>query len=290
MAVLDLENPDVPTVAAGRFGALPGPTQTVPRAELYAAIQALEVAELPEVTLFSDCKYFVDYSSKEPSLLRSAANGDLWDDYLKLTEHRTVNVVKVKAHCTIEDVRNGIIQWEHYIGNSYADVLAGEGASRGQVSQVIVDEIASLDTMAWRIQDRLVAIVCAGTTKERDKHDAIEHRRTKAAQAARAQEDPEDCQPCEEQQAQEQLAQLEADLGPPEVPSRLGGERSSQLHISHTLRAGDGFVFCERCGSYATSRGRALLKECPGLPTLTGRAVLKRISRGLTPHHSVGAR
>ena len=287
MAVLDLENPDVPTVAAGRFGAVPGSVQSVPRAELYAAIQALKAAESPNITLFSDCKYFVDYSEKEPSLLRTVANGDLWDEFLKLSVNKNVNVVKVKAHCTLEDVRNGVIQWEHYVGNSYADTLAGEGAARAQVPQAIVDEMSSLDAMAWRIQDRLVAIVCAGTTKEQDKRDGLEHRRTKAA---RAHEGPDECQPCEEQQAQEQLAQFEEDLGPPEVPNRLGGERSSKLHISHTIRAGDGFVYCARCGSYATTRGRALLKDCPGLPKLTGRAVLKRIARGLTPRHSVRAR
>ena len=141
-------------------------------------------------------------------------------------------MIKVKAHCTPDDVKNGVIPWEHFVGNSYADVLAGEGASRAQVSQTIIDEIASLETMAWRIQDRLVEIVCAGSTKERDQKDALDHRRAKAA---RAQDDPEDCQPCEEQQAQEQLEQLEADLGPPEVTAKLGGERSTELHISHTL-------------------------------------------------------
>ena len=92
MAVLDAGdpdvpgNPDVPTLAAGHFGALPGITQTVPRAELFAAVHALEISEMDEITPFGDCKYFVDYSAKHHSLFRSAGNGDLWDKYIELAE------------------------------------------------------------------------------------------------------------------------------------------------------------------------------------------------------------
>ena len=135
--------------------------------------------------------------------------------------------------------------------------------------------------MAWQVQGRLVAIITAGTTRAKDRVDAISHRqKRKAAAVARAAQESQE-------QSQAQLDDLERQLGPREVPLRLGGDKSTEIHISHQVTACRGLFWCSICGAYASSRGRGLLKPCLGFKTMTGKACMERVARGLTPHWSV---
>ena len=73
--------------------------------------------------------------------------------------------------------------------------------------------------------------------------------------------------------------------------TRLGETRSTAVHESHELRQKRGVIWCSRCGSYATRRGRALLRPClvgPGQKAdKTGSEVLRRLALGLTPTSKV---
>ena len=65
------------TVEAGVCGPLPGPEQTVPRAELHAAVYACRASGDLPVTLFSDCKYFTDKASRRTPKNLLIKNGNL---------------------------------------------------------------------------------------------------------------------------------------------------------------------------------------------------------------------
>ena len=246
---------------------------------------AIESCSSADITLVSDNQYFVDGTLKEWRRVQCAPHADLWQRWFAAVElKQNVRILKVKAHGTVDDIKSGLIPWDHYVGNAYADVLANEGAARAAVPDALAAEVHALDSMAWRTQSRLVAILCAGTTRAADKALSQQHR------AKRLEERKE--QQRSDRAEEERLAELpheptlEEALGPAEVPDRLGGDRSTHLHISHRIRAGEGFVWCERCGCFATSRGRNLLHECLGFKTLTGIANVKRISRGLAPRHA----
>ena len=276
---IDFSDPTCPVVESGRYGPLPGLSQSVPRAEVYAAVYAIENCDSEVITLISDNQYFVDTSAKSFKHVQCAANADLWERYFDAKAiKKEVTVIKVKSHGSCEDVTSGAIPWRHYVGNAYADILANEGAERAAVPYAVVAEVKSLDALAWAIQSRLVEIVCAGTTRDADRRDAASYKAAKKA-AADNTADPDPIPHVAE-------PDLEDALGVPEIPTRLGLARSSNIHMSHRVNDGDGFIWCERCGSFATSRGRNLLVECLGFPTATGRKNLDRIRRGLPPHNS----
>ena len=278
--MVDFEDLSCPTLEVGRFGPLPGSIHTVPRAELYAALYALQNSRKADVRLVSDSKYFVDSTSKHLNELILTGNGELWEEYFKEAEKKdSVTVIKVKAHGSDEQLISGTTSWRDYAGNAYADLLAIEGAVRAALPAAILLEVDYMDQMAFKVQQRLIAVVCASDTREQDKKDAAAHKRKR---------DEEYLQRSQEENLEAQrIAELERDLGPVEVPMRLGGAKSSLIHDSHRVTAHRGILWCETCGAYASSRGRGLLHNCLGFPTETGREVLRRVRLGLTPHYSV---
>ena len=162
-----------------------------------------------------------------------------------------------------------------------ADKLAGEGAERASLPYATLAEYDSTDELAWQVQRRLIAIVTAGTTKEQDRKDALAHRK-KRRELAKQKALLEQAGPEEEPQVD-----LEFALGAREIPVRFGGSKSTDIHISHKMETNRGLFWCTKCGSFASTRGRGLLHQCLGFPTETGRVVLDRTRRGLTPHYSV---
>ena len=280
-ACVDFSEPDCPTLLTGRFGALPASFHSVPRAELFAAVYVLENSTVSKIRLVSDNKVFVDGSSKILSQLILTTNGDLWERYFKAKEDKEVIVVKVKSHGTDDQLITGFVNWEDFAGNSYADNLANEGAARAALPAATLLEYDSTDLLAKQVQGRLVAIICAGTTRDRDRKDAISHRqKRRAAAMAMSSHEAQD-------HAQAQLDEMERQLGPRQVPERLGGQKSTEIHMSHRVTACRGLYWCTDCGCFASSRGRGLLKPCMGWKTLAGKACMDRVSRGLTPHWSV---
>ena len=282
-ACVDFSEPDCPILLTGRFGALPGSSHTVPRAELYAAVYVLETTASDKIKLFSDNKVFVDGTFKDLPGLLLTTNGDLWERYFAANINKEVNVSKVKSHSSDDQLITGFISWEDMVGNSYADKLANEGAARAALPAAVLLEYDSTDLLANQVQGRLTAIVTAGTTRERDRVDAISHRQKRRAAEAAAEAQQE------EDHAQEEADLLERQLGPRQVPVKLGrgGDKSTNIHMSHRVTACRGLYWCTTCGSYASSRGRGLLKPCLGFKTLTGKACMERVARGLTPHWSV---
>ena len=138
--------------------------------------------------------------------------------------------------------------------------------------------------MLWhgKIQSRLAAIICEAPTKVADKRAAELHRVEK--KKAKLEE------------SERSLAATSRDedshvaLAAPEDKVkdfyRLGGLKSTELHASHRFDSKRGVVWCCKCGKFATTRGRALLKPCTRVANESGQKALKRVRRGLTPHSS----
>ena len=90
------------------YGPLPGPTQTVPRAELHACCMALRMSVGP-LTIHTDHKPIVDglLRAKDWATDGSRVNADLWRELWQLLEDKggledDLQIKWVKAHQTIQ--------------------------------------------------------------------------------------------------------------------------------------------------------------------------------------------
>ena len=110
-------------------GQLPG-RQTVPRAELWGAIQILSrVDRKTNIQIPIDAKY-VTRGIIHRGDLEQGSNGDLWTILFQLIDGRSgvTDVIKVKSH--LEDagpsvIKQNKIACHHMLANSLADVVAG---------------------------------------------------------------------------------------------------------------------------------------------------------------------
>ena len=317
--LLDFDNGKTEFVGAC-FGGLPGADQVVPRSELQAASQALKATGTSKVWFKSDSSYVVDLYAKSRNHSLLSINGDLWEEFWNLVDSKNgdVSISKVKAHCSVDEINAGIISWRDFEGNMYADKFADKGAEENQLSYEITSSIDVMDSMAWRVQERLAAIICANPTKLANKEamalakkKKAEKQKEKAQEGQRAQEeaaeDPDNSGKADVLISAEaffdsvklQLEEKEAkrlrgegdEARQSDHPQRVdrgkvtkvGGERAQDLHSSHSLAYKQGIHWCWKCGKYASTRGRELLKPCPGAPTPAGEAVLRRLRNGQTP-------
>ena len=115
-------------------GQVPG-KQTVPRAELWGAIQILsKVDGKSNIQIPIDAKYVTRCIAHRGDLVQGP-NGDLWSILFQLIdEHSGVtDFIKVKSH--LEDagpsaIKQNKIAFHHMLANSLADVVAEEAAKR----------------------------------------------------------------------------------------------------------------------------------------------------------------
>ena len=179
-----------------------------------------------------------------------------------------VKITKVKAHCTPADVLHGIVSPEDFAGNAFADRFADDAAELAALPSAVLEAFDRLDELAWQVQARLTEVVCLGATREADKRDALLWKIKKA------------------QRASEELANRAADLlsQPPPEPEF---EPVAFISETHRLVAKRGIAWCFKCSSYATSRGRGVLKPCDNRKTPAGFKVLDRLRRGLIPTSKV---
>ena len=158
----DLHPPGVLKIAL--WGPLPGPRQTVPRAELFAFTRFIEkIAELKveaDTELWVDCKYLTTTWGKGPAGFKPAAcNADLWERvwqaYSQLRCRMAINRVW-RSHVEDLHIALGLISPEHVVGNSYADEAARRGAKEHKISQDTKKSFQILDAQTWAAQSRMV--------------------------------------------------------------------------------------------------------------------------------------
>ena len=150
------------TFAWGAFIALPGPSQTVPRAELFAiaAVVALATPHA-QLTFVVDAKIVYDGITHRTTTGELA---DLWTHLWKLVTDKglTVHARWVKSH--IDKHPDAFTQFPQLtardvVGNSCADALADRGAAYAEIDINDANPYLYLTATLTRVQLRLIAIL-----------------------------------------------------------------------------------------------------------------------------------
>ena len=121
---------------SGIYGPLPGPLQSVPRAELFAVCIALLYSVGP-VCIFMDHKNIVDQAEKGEAFTTSPghANADLWRWFWHLVDDRgglgpSLRLKWIKSHTNDRSAES--------VGNNWADAMAKLGAGLHEASDEVV--------------------------------------------------------------------------------------------------------------------------------------------------------
>ena len=238
--------------------AVPG-NQTVPRAETQALIRALELLQGKQGgEVFSHAMYVIkgwsQLKSTPPGLTPKALcgrNGDLWSVVQALLSD-AVQVYKVKAHTTLEDVRCGKITFASYAGNAMADAAA-KAASRLSVWPEQVRRLAAWhSTIAFSVAMRIAAVELI--------HE----------------------QQCIKQQDW-QILRASAGMSVPEAAEK---QLEAIAGSGHQLFQEDGIIKCSRCGlARSLSMWNEWFEYCEGhdiwLPGPKGRRQVRASTHGL---------
>ena len=143
------------------FGTCPG-RQTVPRAETVAGHMALSKAAEHHIdSWYCDASYTVRGASEHSIARMSAgANGDVWT-MLKGAldmQRQGLSATKVRAHQTLREVAAGVLTFEQYLGNGFADIAADVSAVANQPEQPLVEYSQSSFSLCFLLNMRLAAI------------------------------------------------------------------------------------------------------------------------------------
>ena len=143
---------------------MPG-RQTVPRGELWGAIQILSrVDEMSNIQIPIDANY-VTRGIPRRGDLEQGPNGESWSILFQLIDECSgvTEVIKVKSH--LEDVGPSVITqnkigFHHMLANSLADVVAEQAAKRllpdlnleGKAKKADVSELVWPNAWRWYMQ------------------------------------------------------------------------------------------------------------------------------------------
>ena len=288
------------------FGPLPGPAQTVARAELYALFVAVRQVPQPFIIWVDNSTVVGGYHKGPAMLLDDPADADLrrqlWDAIAARVHW--VWVRKVAAHSF--DTRTSrivkpVFSIASLVGSEAADIAAKAGAALAAIPPARLTEwdqrCADLHRVIPRIAQAFLSRALAP--------DALELRPAPAAPAPRESSVPS-------------LVALRAatahDIGctlgryrcrmcfaisPP--PSQAGRSRMAgwlrvpcagpsgafgSPHPSHTCAANHSlqYVWCSLCGAWGGTRLARLARPCPGQPpTPHAQATLSRLNSGRHP-------
>ena len=133
---------------------------SVPQAELSALAFAVSLADPTRRTLiFSDCLYVVQtfkaIQNKTATGRGQGPHADLWGQIAAAPALSMIDLVKIKAHATTADMRQGSCPLWAYSGNEMADAYAKTAAALAAAG---VDEAstANLDERTRKVQQRLI--------------------------------------------------------------------------------------------------------------------------------------
>ena len=157
-----LANGGMLNTLGGRAGILHGKIQSVARAELLAAVVALELCAnaTQQVIIWTDCMFVVNGFARGRRR-RHLSHADLWLKFWKA--HDAINppvlVHKVwRSHVTTAEITAGIISPLEAYGNEAADKLAARGALRNALSMEYVAATRNTDSRVRLVQTRLIEI------------------------------------------------------------------------------------------------------------------------------------
>lgn len=274
------------------FGALPGPLQTVPGAELLALLVVLRHAGV-HLDIASDCAYVVDGINDPGARAKNTAGTSVhaalwlrvWDCIDDIGSH-SISVRKVKAHSSLEDVTMGLITARDRRGNQAADHYAKLGA-RLHPHDSAVDRRAVKAAWSLRAAGQWVAqlgVLLGSKQCGRDSEPLHPAQRRVAQRAERRKQRraPEHqlvavaggfcCSVCHKKRVTR--AAFSRRCAPP--------ERQLVWHPHCLARAGP-VRWCVKCGCYADRVVRGLRRSCRILPTEAGGRRLAALTAGVHP-------
>jgi hypothetical protein len=149
-------------ILAGASGGLTGKAQTVPRAELFAAVHFLEHV-VGHATLYIDNKFVVDGIAKVRGGWRAGPkteHGDLWGRIAAQADSRLkmVSTVKIKSHLKKDQAEAAGVPALAWEANFAADLLADQAAERHQFADADVEVVGRIDTTTEIVLRRLVSV------------------------------------------------------------------------------------------------------------------------------------
>ena len=292
----------------GGFGTLEGWSQTVPRAELRAAIEAVAGTVGP-VDIFTDCGMLVRGAARPMSQWCDGANCDLWLElYTAVSNHRgSVDFIKVKAHDDGTLMRQGRQSPFAFFGNCLVDRLASQGAQQHELPEGWAATVGLVDAKARVVQERLLHISLACTeynelpgkisvsrSSTRGSFPSLNRARKLGHDLQRISKGKCCCTRCRRPVTKHKLAQflLEGRCDPVELQSRpatvpLGTTVAAgglAIHPSHNSVRFRQFFWCWTCGAFAQRKPVLLAEPCRGKKLrAAARHVLRRLRRGETP-------
>ena len=309
---------EVADLLGGVYGTLESHLQTVPRAELWAAIVAINISTGNIEFVTDHLKIYQRWAAKKV-FVPGSRNQDLWHQFWQaIDEHDgDVKIRCTKSHTSGDDVLAGITNVQDHTGNEAADALAGIGAEMHCLSTEHVSEVQKIDEQALKVLKRLVAINIEavnaakalgpdlsppkqpkGERLGRCPLGVLVQRSTHKLQSSRSGRWL--CTKCGAGRNWIKLAcwlrREPKCQGRPQAEHQLSkvgpihmarGKRhqvgSTYLHESHCLAWFRGVFFCMRCGGWCTQKPVLLAKPCTGNPNSAGKAVLRRLEKFLPP-------
>jgi len=302
------------------YGTLTG-AQTVPRSELTALIVLLTFLNqhhrVGTITVHTDSKIVYNVFLKGRHVVKSRSMGALWDECWDLWEQLMlkgweIQLLKVKAHATEEMLEEGIVTQEHAQGNALADHWAGKGADINEPENGTQLIVKKLDTYAWLIKSRIIAVCQEFLEKREDKdeeerppplprpclNDFISDLGHEVIQVDRWNYECGRCGQSWRAGTKGTFIQKGECPGPliwgKALPNRdlpiappYGSEitlKGTTIHPSHHLAWRAGYIVCFLCGAYATDRVENLAEKCVLKPRhAVAKFRQKRILEGNNP-------
>ena len=157
-----------------RFSTLAGPVQSVPRAELSAALDILErVPSDVELEIVADAEYVVKIASSFFSTISISVesaknlpylfgpNGDLWKPFLDRALERSAPTLFrwAKSHATALQIATCRISVHDFLGNTMVDAFASEAANIAELPEEIVSAQQFSIGRTIKVQKRLVGVL-----------------------------------------------------------------------------------------------------------------------------------
>ena len=157
-------NPMHPSVVYGMYGDLPSysdeeDSQTVPRAEIHALIQAVSIEDGVDKIIYVDSEHVVTGANSKEKAMKSA-NMDLWEKHWSLVEQQrcTIMVRRVKAHRDDEYLLSRPSEICKFLANRAADWLADQDAALHEVSRADAARSKMMDEIGTQVRQRMLCI------------------------------------------------------------------------------------------------------------------------------------
>jgi len=272
--------------------------QTVPRSELEAVTQLMR-RTTGDLKVLVDAKYVIDGFHKGPKAAHPI-NGEAWRAFWAAADERQgeVQLRKVKSHTGQGELDAQVIEpWQQYL-NGLADKLADLAANSHAVSDHLADFVQATDKGAAAVLSRLVEVARMRVhaskqgelaANQLQLREAAKARRAELRQVrivAKARELGHEVNVTEEGDITCNKCGKCAKAG--SRTSALGSMCAEgfppDLHVTHRphYRCIEGIHVCCKCGKLTRKRWLGLRKPCAP-PTAGGRAVLRRLEKGLAP-------